>query len=304
MKELLDEFRPWPRGILTTGALAGAIVAIAKFAKDSALLLSDRVNSIAFSLVCICYVSTVAFGGILFFLLRAYLKRPNWDEGLEALHHSIESVRTACLDKSQFNTQQCLSQLGEGVSQYLRVRLGDRNVSVTVKVVQGELLVVAFRDGKQSTNRKNARSEPMDRNYIYRRMDVGRPDSESSPPPWIMVRNTKIVADTTLKNRAADHGYNSALAVPLVVPMLSDDKLNKGWSIGSLRGFLGIDARRAKAFDRLFGRPLGSCYNSNEGVRWSPRLELNFLYGIADALVTIISLHPLPQRLDEHSPGG
>ena len=231
------------------------------------------------------------------------------DEAHEIQHRMIELVRECAIAKGDWGqewSRRLDRILNESLRPFLEKRLKTRGIAITVKVFrytpteEGRRLALhaIWRDSSQSRLRKGAGPENRERNYVFTQFkaNVHQPDRPDGRR-CIVVHDLEVSeAWDDLKRRGRDHGYRTILAFPLNHP--EEEGLGLNLPVGgpetppvggNVIGFLGIDAPKPGAFRGLFS-PLKGGHLGNAGENHVPRTELNFLFGISDAIATLIRL--------------
>lgn len=220
------------------------------------------------------------------------------DRAMLVQHRMAEAVRLAAAQGNTFDVSHGLNVvLGSELREYLKTRLGNHEINCTVKCISpssevGYRLTDVFRDSDQNSKTRPRGSEDTEPNFIYSRFrQAGIADSKQIYIPDVDGAQVYGV----LCERAHARGYRSILAFPLNRPALPG--MVEGAGLSVLVGFLGLDSPDPHAFDQLFkfsrkkDHPAGS--GSVEGV-YNPLNELHLLYGVADAVATVVMLSQSP----------
>lgn len=212
------------------------------------------------------------------------------DRATKIQHRMTEAVRRAAILGPSYNLKAEIEDLlGSQLCGYLNTRLAGQHFHITVKCTSpqhggdGRLgLKSMFRDKEQDQLRHQEDFETLSGNYIFERF-IDAPIDESKQIYIPDIEHSSV--NRTLRERAHSRAYKSLLAIPLKVPLVPEaPKVLSG-----VVGFLGIDSPEVNAFNGLFS---GSSPPK-------PLEELNFLYGIADAIATILILC---QHVAAHAP--
>jgi hypothetical protein len=218
------------------------------------------------------------------------------DRAVVIHHHMAETVRIAAAKGDTLDLSACLDRvLGQELREYLKDRLGNYKIHCTVKrilppVSGGFQLIDVFRDSEQSvSSRPPGVPESADDNYIYSLFK----NASINDAKQIYIPDVNSAGIwKTLSERAHSRGYKSVLAFPLNLPV-GPPRLDR------TVGFLGLDSPEPHAFDKLFDssrkRGAADSVAGPDGV-YKPLEELNFLYGLADSVATILMLVQHPPR--------
>jgi hypothetical protein len=294
-------FSSWPQGVLsllaTTVAFLTAFGIVFKTSEFVAALTQDQPQFLSY--VWVTFLSSTLFIATTMLLLQRLLRRheeiaklgSQRDRAMRLQHQMAEAVRVAAAGKEGELVKTCVDRvLGGELTEYLKARLGGSEFHCTIKRISGQregggyLLNDEFRDdGQNGTTRPRDTVEKAEENYIYGRFKrAGINDSKQIYIPEVAASNS----GDALIERARQRGYRAILVFPLNLP-------DKSSGLDRLVGFVGIDSPTPHAFDGFFefsGK--GDSAASIAGVDgiYRPREELHLLYGLADAIATILML--------------
>lgn len=206
------------------------------------------------------------------------------ERGLEVLHKATEAVRMVALNK-EFTAQQLSDTirplLETRLLLYLARRLPGHEFSVTVKWIQGTEIVSVFRDSMQGPSRPQGEKEQLQGHYFHERF--AQEVHKMNDLRCLVVHETeRSEVPPALQTRAKKRGYRCCLALPLNLP--ESDRLFANV------GFLSIDAPQPNAFCDMFERRDISRELGNDGENHRAKPDMHLLYGLADAIATIIAL--------------
>lgn len=212
------------------------------------------------------------------------------DRAVVIQHHTAETVRRAAAERTTLDLKSCLDRvLGHELREYLKHRLGNYEIHCTVKKIarspsgDGFQLIDVFRDDDQNEHsRPRSTPEWASENFIYSQFKNASVDDAKQI--YIRDVNSGGVWET-LSARAHSRGYKSVLAFPLNQPAPSGPPI-----LDRTVGFLGLDSPEAHAFDGLFAFHRGDDSAGHPDGVYKPLDELNFLYGIADSVATVLML--------------
>ena len=202
-------------------------------------------------------------------------------------------MRHAAFDTS-FSATKLSETIRPVLETYLRDYLRDRlktHCSITVKWVRETKIASVFRDSKQGPSRPVGELEERDEHYFYQAFY--NKVHEQNEMRCLVVHDTNLqdVPDA-LRVRASRRRYRSCLALPLNLVFIRKDAPapSQARTVVLNLGFLSIDTVDPDAFRDFFvpldpNHPMG-----NRGENHRPKAELHLLYGVADAVATIIAI--------------
>ena len=220
------------------------------------------------------------------------------DRALELQHRMIrmqhriaEEVRRAAELRQGFDCRERLHAIGTELIAILRLRLGGEGYAVTVKHanVPEKKLDAIFRDGGQDLNKRKAwDSISLADSVVYQRFE--QPGARQR----VLIGDTDRVSDLKYRQRATACGYRSVIAFPLREPMiLHENSGSEGPpspAYANLIGFLAVDVPVVDGFDGLFNPLPPGAHRREDGEDLEPCQDVDFFYGLADALATILVL--------------
>lgn len=206
-------------------------------------------------------------------------------------HRMSEEVRRAAELRQGFDCRQGLHAIGTELIAILRQRLGGEGYAVTVKHANlpGQKLESIFRDGGQDLNKRRVwDSTPLVDSVVYQRFE------QPGMRRYVLIRDTDRVSELKYRQRAKDCGYRSVIAFPLREPMIIPENGGADGpgapTYANLIGFLAVDAPGVGGFDGLFRPPTAGAQRREDGEDLDPCQDMDFFYGLADALATILVL--------------
>jgi hypothetical protein len=135
----------------------------------------------------------------------------------------------------------------------------------------------------QGAKRPVIEAEKLEGNYFYEKLDAR--EHIQNDLLCIVVHDTNLPEiPSSLKSRAMDRGYRSCLAIPLNLPF---PQPLDGFG---LVGFLSVDAPKPWMFTEFFSKIDESREFGCQGQNHRRKVELNLLYGLADAIAAIYLL--------------
>lgn len=215
-------------------------------------------------------------------LVRSYAREEAGKSGLELLHEMVEVVRAQFYQRAPVGKQDRFSKLlGSDLPNYVRAIAGvSAAVHVTVKVAEGDVLRSVFRDSGQHRD-GNSSCEELSGHYLFEKLQ-GATHRRS-----FVVRDTELLdsgnkSEQRLKTRAGEGKYRALLVIPIKDPGPEDGDM------AAVIGFLAIDSPQVDAFRWLFGGKMAPVELDNTGRDWEDGGNMHVLFGLADALATII----------------
>jgi hypothetical protein len=223
------------------------------------------------------------------------------ERAIKLQHLMAEIVRRCAELRQNFKCQEGLHVVGSETVDLLRMRLGGERYSITVK--QADLrtnkLEAIFRDSLQDEDRRVWDSIKLSESVVYERFR----EETAHARKTVLIRDTERLPSSEIKyrERAKSCGYRTVVAFPLRDPLIlpiKDGRSPDAIKCANLIGFLSIDAPEPDAFAGLFQdfhRPKGGPPQREDGEDLAPRGDIDFFYGLADAIATILVLqrgHP------------
>ena len=179
-------------------------------------------------------------------------------QAAEVQHRMAEAVRRCAHDAATYDLQKDIVRVMAQLLTYLRLRLGERKLCITVKrTVPGAngRLQKVFRDADQDLETRCRWDDiALDDSAVYRRFTV---TTNTRKVVFIGDTNTMPATEDSFRDRAKVCGYRTVIGFPLRLPApiglegTDDSRKTSELKVANLLGFLSIDAPDVEAFEGL-----------------------------------------------------